>query len=124
MIEILTKIPVKITIIIVVENGEPYYFIIICKCKEVPLSLFSYQMLASTLTTDERSIYYNVYALVLSYTLKERVLILGKNVGYGQKYNIISAKKIQPKKNPSQRANIHTIRMRAVILGIFISPHL
>ncbi len=47
MIEILTKIPAKITII-VVENREPYYFIIICKCKEVPLSLFSYQMLAST----------------------------------------------------------------------------
>ncbi len=30
--------------------------------KEVTLSLFSYQMLASTLTTDERSIYYKVYA--------------------------------------------------------------
>ncbi len=47
MIEILTKIRAKI-IIIVVENREPYYFIIICKCKEVPLSVFSYQMLAST----------------------------------------------------------------------------
>ncbi len=46
---------------IVLENREPYYFIIISKCKEVPLSLFSYQMLASTLTTDERSIYYKVY---------------------------------------------------------------
>ncbi len=28
--------------IIVVENREPYYFIIIYKCKEVPLCLFSY----------------------------------------------------------------------------------
>ncbi len=37
MIEILIKIRVKITIIIV-ENKEPYYFIIICKCKKVPLS--------------------------------------------------------------------------------------
>ncbi len=54
------KIRVKITII-VVENRDLYYFIIICKCKEVPLSLFSYQMLTSTLTTDERSIYYKVY---------------------------------------------------------------
>ncbi len=47
MIEILTKIRAKITII-VVENKEPYYFIIICKCKDVPLSLFSYKMYAST----------------------------------------------------------------------------
>ncbi len=47
MIKILMKIRAKITII-VVENREPYYFIIICKGKEVPLSLFSYQMLAST----------------------------------------------------------------------------
>ncbi len=47
MIEILTKIRAKITIIMV-ENREPYYFIIICKCKEVPLSLFSYQISAST----------------------------------------------------------------------------
>ncbi len=45
MIEILTKISAKI---IVVENREPYYFVIICKCKEVPLSLFSYQILASS----------------------------------------------------------------------------
>ncbi len=60
MIEILTKIRSKIEII-VVENREPYYFIIICKCKEVPLSLFSYQMLASTMTMDERSTYYKVY---------------------------------------------------------------
>ncbi len=59
MTEILTKIRAKITII-VVENRERYY-LIICKCKEVPLSLFSYQMLASTLTTDVRSIYYKVY---------------------------------------------------------------
>ncbi len=34
------KIRAKITII-VAENREPYYFIIIYKCKEVPLSLFS-----------------------------------------------------------------------------------
>ncbi len=47
MIEILTKIRAKITVT-VVENREPYYFIIICKCKEVPLSLFSYQILASS----------------------------------------------------------------------------
>ncbi len=40
MIEILTKIRGKITII-VVGNREPYYFIIIYECKEVPLSLFS-----------------------------------------------------------------------------------
>ncbi len=53
MIEILTKIRVKITIIIV-ENREPYYFIVIYKCKEVPLSLFSYQMLASTFDSVER----------------------------------------------------------------------
>ncbi len=50
MIAILTKICAKITII-VVENREPYYFIIICKCKEVPLSVF-YQVLA--LTFDHR----------------------------------------------------------------------
>ncbi len=50
----------KITII-VVENRELYYFIIICKCKEIPLCLFSYQMLTSTLTMDESSIYYKIY---------------------------------------------------------------
>ncbi len=60
MIEILTKIHGKVTII-VVENNEPYYFIIIYKCKQGPLSLFSYQMLASILTMDERSSYYKVY---------------------------------------------------------------
>ncbi len=54
------KIPAKIELI-VVENKEPYYFIIICKCKKVPLSLFAYQMLASTFEYDERSIYYKVY---------------------------------------------------------------
>ncbi len=48
MIEILTKFHAKITII-VVENRKPYYFI----SKEVPLSIFSYQMLASTLIIDE-----------------------------------------------------------------------
>ncbi len=62
MIEILTKIGVKMTII-VVENRESYYFIIIYKGKEVQLSLFSYQMLASTFNSDERSSYYKVYAL-------------------------------------------------------------
>ncbi len=41
------KIRMKIAII-VVENREPYCFIIIFKCKQVPLSLFSYQMLDST----------------------------------------------------------------------------
>ncbi len=60
MIEILPKIRAKITII-TVENREPYYFIIIYKCKEVPLSLLSYQMLASTFDSDERSSYYKVY---------------------------------------------------------------
>ncbi len=52
MIETLTKICAKITII-VVENREHYYFIIICKCKEALLSLFSYHMLASTFGCDE-----------------------------------------------------------------------
>ncbi len=61
MFKILTKIDPKITII-VVKNREPYYFIIIYKCKEVPLSLFSYQILASTFDTDEWSSYYKVYA--------------------------------------------------------------
>ncbi len=51
------KIHAKITII-VVENREPYYFVIIGKCKQGPLRLFSYQMLASTLTMDDRSISY------------------------------------------------------------------
>ncbi len=49
MIKILTKIGAEITII-VLENREPY-FIIICKCKEVALSIFSYQMLASTMSS-------------------------------------------------------------------------
>ncbi len=43
MIEILTKIHAKITII-VLENREHYYFIIICNCKYVLLYLFSYQI--------------------------------------------------------------------------------
>ncbi len=60
MIEILTKIGGKITII-VVENREPYYFIIIYKFIEIPLSLFSYQMLASTFDSDEWFNYYEVY---------------------------------------------------------------
>ncbi len=72
MIEILTKILAKITII-VVENREPYYFIIIYKCKEVPLSLFSYQMLTSTFDSDEQSRYQKVY---LSYVqgLKKKIV--------------------------------------------------
>ncbi len=45
----------------VLENREPYYFITICRCKQGPLSLFSYQMLASILTIDKRSSYYKVY---------------------------------------------------------------
>ncbi len=61
MIEILTKIRAKMTII-VVENREPYYFIIIYKCKEIPLSLFFYQMLDSTFDSDEWFSYYKVYA--------------------------------------------------------------
>ncbi len=60
MIEILTKIRVKITIT-AVKNREPHYFTIIYKCKEVPLSLFSYQMLASTFDSNKRSSYYKVY---------------------------------------------------------------
>ncbi len=58
----LTKTRAKITIILV-ENREPYYFITICKCKEDPLSLFSYQMQASILTMDEQSSNYTVYDL-------------------------------------------------------------
>ncbi len=60
MIKILTKFGAKITII-VVKNREPYYFITIYKCKEVLLSLFSYQMLASTFDSDEWSSNYKVY---------------------------------------------------------------
>ncbi len=60
IIAILTKILAKITII-VVENREPYYFIIIYKRKEVPLSLFFYQILASTFDSDEWSSHYKVY---------------------------------------------------------------
>ncbi len=62
-IEILTKIHAKITIT-VLENREPYSFIIICKCKEGPSSLFSYEMLVSILTMDEQSSYYEVYGVV------------------------------------------------------------
>ncbi len=60
MIKILTKIRVKITVI-VVKNREPHYFIIVYKCKEVMLSLFPYQMLASYFDSDEQFIYYKVY---------------------------------------------------------------
>ncbi len=55
----LAKIHAKITIT-VVENRELYYFITICKCKQGPLFLFPYQMLASILTMDKRSSYYKV----------------------------------------------------------------
>ncbi len=57
--EILTKIHAKITIV-VLKNREPYYFITIYKCKQGPLFLFFYQMLASILTMDEWSNYYKV----------------------------------------------------------------
>ncbi len=60
MIEILRKIT-----IIVVENAESYCFIIIFKCKQVPLSLcypyFLIKCWLQLLTTDERSSYYQVY---------------------------------------------------------------
>ncbi len=42
---------------------SPNYFITICKCKQGSLSLFSYQMLVSILTMDERSSSYKVYGL-------------------------------------------------------------
>ncbi len=61
MIEILTKIRAKITIIIV-ENREHYYFIIICKCKEVCYPYFLIRCWLQLLTTDEQSSYYKVYA--------------------------------------------------------------
>ncbi len=60
------KIRAKLTII-VVENREPNNFIIIYKCKEIPLSLFSYEMLASTFDSDERSSYYKVYDISPKY---------------------------------------------------------
>ncbi len=75
MIEILTKIRAKITLI-VVENREPYYFIIIYKCKELPLSLFSYQMMASTFDSDERSSYYKVYDLSSMCFIKQKEIFL------------------------------------------------
>ncbi len=56
------KIHAKITIM-EVENREPYYFIIIYRCKEVPSSLFSYHMLASTFDSDDRSSYYTVHVI-------------------------------------------------------------
>ncbi len=58
MIQILMKIGAKINK--VVENREAYCFIIIFKRKQVPLSLFSYQMLASAFDYHERSSYYEV----------------------------------------------------------------
>ncbi len=73
IIEILTKTSVKITIIVVENREETYYFIIICKCKEVPLSLFYYHMLASTLTTYKRSIYYKVYIVHQKKWIKKQV---------------------------------------------------
>ncbi len=58
MIEILTRIRVKITII---KKQRTLYFIIIYKYKEVPLSLFSYRMLTSTFDSDKWSSYYKIY---------------------------------------------------------------
>ncbi len=75
MIEILTKIRVKTTII-VVENREPYYFIIIYKCKEVPLSEVSYQMLASTFDFDERSSYYKIYWIWRKHCTSKKIYYL------------------------------------------------
>ncbi len=60
MIKILTKIREKITMI-VIENREPHYFIIIFKYEGVLLFLFSYQMLASIFDSRKRSSYYKVY---------------------------------------------------------------
>ncbi len=57
MIKILTKAHVKI-IIIVVENREPYYFIIICKCKVVPCPYFLIRCWFQLLTTNEQSSFY------------------------------------------------------------------
>ncbi len=70
------KIHAKITIT-EVGNREPYYyFIIICKCKQIPLCLFPYQMLASTLTVNERSIYCKVYAVDPIATCREVPCVL------------------------------------------------
>ncbi len=80
MIEILMKILAKITIIRI-ENREPYYFIIIYKRKEVRLSVFSYQMLASTFDSDERSSNYEVYGCMTIYPLgEERVGLVSTTV--------------------------------------------
>ncbi len=60
------KIRAKITKIIV-ENREPYYFIIICQFKEVPLSLyFLIRCWLQLLTTDEWSSYYKVHGLSIN----------------------------------------------------------
>ncbi len=42
------------------RKQRTFYFIIIYKCKEVPLSLFSYQMLVSTFDSNERPSYFKV----------------------------------------------------------------
>ncbi len=93
-IEILTKIQAKITII-VVENREPYYFITICKCKQGPLSLFSYQMLASIPSTDERSSYY-------------KVCVTTRNVRVSQKHCLSRYVKIRTRQEQTQRYITHT----------------
>ncbi len=64
-IDILTKICAKIKIaIIVVENREPYYFILLLfvnvRKSQYPYFLIRYGLQH---TTDERSIYYKVYGL-------------------------------------------------------------
>ncbi len=51
--------------IIVVENREPYYFVIIYKCKEVMLSIFLIRCWLQLWTSDERSSYYKVYGVFL-----------------------------------------------------------
>ncbi len=60
MIGIVTKIRAKIANI-VVENREPYRFIILFKCKRVPFPCFLIRRWLQLLTTDERSTYYKVY---------------------------------------------------------------
>ncbi len=60
MIEILTKIRAKITIIVVVENENLIISLLFVNVKS-SIILFSYQMLAPTFNYDEQSIYYKVY---------------------------------------------------------------
>ncbi len=57
MIEILTKVRAKITII-VLENREPYCFIIIFKYKQVSFPYFLIRCWFQLLSTYEQSSYY------------------------------------------------------------------